>query len=359
MAQVSVVIPVYNMAKYLPRCFASLQAQTMPDWEALLVDDGSPDNSGEICDEWTAKDGRFRVIHKANGGVCSARNAGLAAAKSPYAVLMDQDDLLAPCALEALLAVQKRFLGDFVLGLHTEIRKELPDGAFAPDTPVQRYAARQASYLYNDAPFPPPWGKLLDLDLMRRYGVRFDETIRDGYEDRPYMREYLAALWKTDPLTPCVVVQAPLYFWERGNVGSVSQSGHQPLKPWHLSMFDTFLQDCLTVYKTPPVSLQFYMMQYIQTLAFSISCLPAQSRQADAAWIYSTPEYDRLLAYFRDNRIYSVFYLPFKYRRTELIARLSRGRLENDAFYWRLYKLGRLLHPFWRDWQGIDAIPAD
>ena len=92
---------------------------------------------------------------------------------------------------------------------------------------------------------------------------------------------------------------------------------------------------------------------------FSISCLPAQSRQADAAWIYSTPEYDRLLAYFRDNRIYSVFYLPFKYRRTELIARLSRGRLENDAFYWRLYKLGRLLHPFWRDWQGIDAIPAD
>ena len=63
MAQVSVVIPVYNMAKYLPRCFASLQAQTMPDWEALLVDDGSPDNSGEICDEWAAKDGRFRVLH--------------------------------------------------------------------------------------------------------------------------------------------------------------------------------------------------------------------------------------------------------------------------------------------------------
>ena len=88
MAQVSVVIPVYNMAKYLPRCFASLQAQTMPDWEALLVDDGSPDNSGEICDEWAAKDDRFRVIHKANGGVCSARNAGLAAAKSAYACLL-------------------------------------------------------------------------------------------------------------------------------------------------------------------------------------------------------------------------------------------------------------------------------
>ena len=357
MATVTVVVPVYNMPQYLPRCFESIRAQSFSDWEAILVDDGSTDSSPRICDEWAAKDPRFRVIHKPNGGVCSARNAGIDAANSPYVVLMDQDDLLSPVLLEALLEAQENNPKAFCLCLHTEERDQLAQ-ALPASQPIL-YTARQAGHLYNRAPFPPPWAKLFQKSLLQEHSIRFDEAIRDGYEDRPFMREYLAALWETDTLTPCVVVQAPLYFWERGNVGSVSQSGHQPLKPWHLSMFDTFLQDCLTVYKTPPVSLQFYMMQYIQTLAFSISCLPAQSRQADAAWIYSTPEYDRLLAYFRDNRIYSVFYLPFKYRRTELIARLSRGRLENDAFYWRLYKLGRLLHPFWRDWQGIDAIPAD
>lgn len=356
MAQVSVVIPVYNMAKYLPRCFASLQAQTMPDWETLLVDDGSPDNSGEICDEWAAKDDRFRVIHKANGGVCSARNAGLAAAQSAYAVLMDQDDLLAPCALEALLAVQKRFPGDFVLGLHTEIRKELPEGAFAPGTPVQRYAARQASYLYNDAPFPPPWGKLLDLDLMRRYGVRFDETIRDGYEDRPFMRDYLAAHWQRNAAARCTVVQLPLYFWERDNAESVSSSGRQPLKPWHLAMFDGFLTDCLNVYHVPPKSLQFYALEYVQTLAFSLSCLPEDTLEQDAAWIYEDPALGRLLDYFKRNKLYTVFYTPLCRKDTRLVAKLSRGRLENNAFYWHRYKLGRCLHPTWADWKGLDAI---
>ena len=181
----------------------------MPDWEALLVDDGSPDNSGEICDEWAAKDGRFRVIHKANGGVCSARNAGLAAAKSPYAVLMDQDDLLAPAHWKRFWPCRSGSSAILCWGCTRRSGKSCRTGAFAPDTPVQRYAARQASYLYNDAPFPPPWGKLLDLDLMRRYGVRFDETIRDGYEDRPFMRDYLAAHWQRNAAAQCAVVQLP------------------------------------------------------------------------------------------------------------------------------------------------------
>ena len=74
---VSCIIPVYNTEKYLPRCIESVLAQTFVDWEMLLIDDGSTDASGSICDEYAAKDERIRVIHKPNGGLTSARNAGL------------------------------------------------------------------------------------------------------------------------------------------------------------------------------------------------------------------------------------------------------------------------------------------
>ena len=74
---VSVVVPVYNAGRWLARCLDSIAAQTYPRWECILVDDGSADDSGSICDGYAAKDPRFRVIHKENGGVSSARNAGM------------------------------------------------------------------------------------------------------------------------------------------------------------------------------------------------------------------------------------------------------------------------------------------
>ena len=74
---VSIIVPVYNVEKYLPRCVASLRAQTLADIEIILVDDGSPDGCPQMCDRFAAEDARIRVVHKANGGLSSARNAGL------------------------------------------------------------------------------------------------------------------------------------------------------------------------------------------------------------------------------------------------------------------------------------------
>ena len=78
---VSIIVPVYKAEQWLHRCIDSILAQTMPDFELLLINDGSPDKSGEICDEYAAKDSRIRVFHKENGGVSSARNLGLDNAK--------------------------------------------------------------------------------------------------------------------------------------------------------------------------------------------------------------------------------------------------------------------------------------
>ena len=100
---VSIIVPVYNIREYLPRCVESLLGQTCADVEILLVDDGSSDGSGALCDALGAKDGRIRVIHKENGGLSDARNAGLDAAKGEWLLFVDGDDYLAENAVERLL----------------------------------------------------------------------------------------------------------------------------------------------------------------------------------------------------------------------------------------------------------------
>lgn len=92
MMKVSFIIPVYNVEKFLPQCVDSILLQTYTDFEVLLVDDGSPDNSGKVCDAYAQKDSRVRVIHKPNGGLSDARNAGMAAARGEWIVFVDSDD---------------------------------------------------------------------------------------------------------------------------------------------------------------------------------------------------------------------------------------------------------------------------
>ena len=87
-------MPVYNTEKYLRRCVDSILAQTFTDFELLLINDGSTDSSGAICDEYTQKDSRVRVFHKENGGVSSARNIGLDNAKGEYIAFVDSDDYI-------------------------------------------------------------------------------------------------------------------------------------------------------------------------------------------------------------------------------------------------------------------------
>jgi glycosyltransferase involved in cell wall biosynthesis len=86
---ISVIVPIYKVEEYLPRCIDSILAQTYKNLEIILVDDGSPDKCPAICDEYAKKDSRIKVIHKKNGGVSSARNAGLEAAKGDYIFFVD------------------------------------------------------------------------------------------------------------------------------------------------------------------------------------------------------------------------------------------------------------------------------
>lgn len=121
--KISVIVPVYKAEVYLHRCVDSLLAQTFPDFEILLVDDGSPDRSGEICDEYARKDKRVRVFHKENGGVSSARQCGMDNARGEYTIHADPDDWVEADMLEELYKKAREEDADMVICDYYEEKK--------------------------------------------------------------------------------------------------------------------------------------------------------------------------------------------------------------------------------------------
>lgn len=138
---ISVIIPVYKVEAYLSACVESVLAQTYTHFEIILVDDGSPDNCPRMCDDYAARDSRVRVIHKENGGLSSARNAGIDAAAGSYLTFLDSDDLWSPAFLERLHRAQEETDADFAVCLFQRFRDE---GNIAPIVPARTLCFSQA-----------------------------------------------------------------------------------------------------------------------------------------------------------------------------------------------------------------------
>lgn len=122
MPEVSIIVPVYKVEPFLERCIKSILSQTYKNFELILVDDGSPDCCPEICDTWAVVDSRIRVIHKTNGGLSSARNAGLDVAKGKYIHFVDSDDWIEQDAIQYLITILEENQADMVMAEH--VRKE-------------------------------------------------------------------------------------------------------------------------------------------------------------------------------------------------------------------------------------------
>lgn len=156
---ISVIVPVYNVEKYLKRCIDSILAQTFTDFELLLIDDGSTDNSGEVCDEYVKKDNRIKVFHKINGGVSSSRNLGLDNSKGQYITFVDSDDYVSFAILEILLNKLFEFNADIsaccAYRLNKERKEEMnfvkkDDIIYSPNILQQRiFQFRQESAVWN------------------------------------------------------------------------------------------------------------------------------------------------------------------------------------------------------------------
>ena len=111
---ISIIVPIYNSEKYLPKCLDSIIAQTYTNWEAILVDDGSPDNCGKICDEYAQKDSRFKVIHQVNRGVVATRNNAILHSKGDYLAFVDSDDTISENMIEEMVSLANKGSQDIV-----------------------------------------------------------------------------------------------------------------------------------------------------------------------------------------------------------------------------------------------------
>ncbi|MDQ0975379.1 glycosyltransferase involved in cell wall biosynthesis [Neobacillus niacini] len=115
MPKISIIVPIYNVEQYLPKCIDSILSQTFKDFEVLLVNDGSPDKCGEICDNYAKMDNRIKVIHKVNNGVSSARNKGIELSKGEYIAFIDPDDTIEPEMYDVLLQTALKNAADIVV----------------------------------------------------------------------------------------------------------------------------------------------------------------------------------------------------------------------------------------------------
>ena len=124
--KISIIIPMWGVEKYLRRCLDSVKNQTFTDWTAICVDDGSPDKSGEIAEEYAAKDKRFIVVHKENGGLSDARNAGMPYADGEYIMYLDSDDFIHPQTMEIAYNMAVSWKVNGVMGI--ERKGQNPSG---------------------------------------------------------------------------------------------------------------------------------------------------------------------------------------------------------------------------------------
>lgn len=218
MAKISVIVPVYKVEKYLHRCVDSILSQSFPDFKLILVDDGSPDNSGNICDEYAKKDNRITVIHKDNGGVSSARNMGLnwvlENSGSKWINFIDSDDWVQPCYLQSLLNAVTNSNSSISACAFVECKEYSNDHEnlcfdFKCIT-GERFCVDQ--WIYSNA----PWAKLIPTSCFEN--LRFPEG--KIHEDAFVMYKILL------PCERLAFIDAPLYCYNIGNNDSILR------KPW-------------------------------------------------------------------------------------------------------------------------------
>lgn len=215
---ISIIIPVYNVAEYLSQCLETVCGQTYKNLEIILIDDGSTDGSGRICDEWGKKDNRIRVVHKENGGVSSARNEGLRIATGEYIGFVDSDDWIEVEMYEKLIegigssdAVSCGYM-DYPYG---DENAPVPKGTKA--LPPCSYPDAIIALFERNGYFTTLWSKLFRRPVVFHNGkyIPLDTSLSFGEDE----------VWLCRVLKRCnsvAFVPAPLYHW-RPRAGSVTR----------------------------------------------------------------------------------------------------------------------------------------
>ena len=236
---ITLAIPVYNMEQYLPRCMKTLLNQTCRDFEIVLIDDGSTDGSGEMCDAYAAEHPDFiRTVHQANGGLSSARNAGIDAAKGAYIIFPDPDDWVEPDYVEKLLEYREMYKADLVCtGYYVDTESGcVPAKRDHPPVTLTATEAQKALLL------PPQisgfaWNKLYRLDIIRKNGLRFLNDVGIT-EDLDFVYRYLAFCGEA-----CLAPSARTYHYFQRE-GAATRSSFSMRMVDSLHAYEKIIDDC-------------------------------------------------------------------------------------------------------------------
>ena len=193
MSKISIIVPIYNTEQYLPRCIDSILSQSLTDFELLLIDDGSIDGGGAICDAYAEKDNRVRVFHKENGGVSSARNLGLNEAKGKWVCFVDSDDELMPNALQVM--VGRAYDGVDLVMAGYEVYNDVGEKTYSIEKCISNLIPNESAVKEMYAPTDYRYqgyisSKLFRLSLICLNSIRFAENIFFN-EDRLFVTQFI------------------------------------------------------------------------------------------------------------------------------------------------------------------------
>ncbi len=214
----SIIVPIYNVEDYLDDCITSVLNQSFESFELILVDDGSKDNSPYICDQYQKKDRRIKVIHKENGGLVSARKAGIVIAKGTYAVCLDGDDWIDKNHLFELSQVIKTYSPDIICfnhyevveEMHTECKIPFNKGLYSHED-ILKNVYPHAIQTSEGTGFPPTiWGKVYKMDLYRTEQLLIDDRIKIGEDAACTIPCMLQA-------NSIYILDKALYYYRRNN----------------------------------------------------------------------------------------------------------------------------------------------
>lgn len=218
---ISVVVPIYKAEKYLHRCIDSIISQTYANLEIILVDDGSPDSCPAICDQYAELDPRVIVVHKKNGGVSSARNAGLNIMNGAYVCFVDSDDYLPADAVMNLYETAVREDASYVVGMcgFAEGNKVKNNIKQLLKITIDEDPEALLSYIVEDGSYSP-YAKLYDATLIQDNSLRFREDMRIA-EDTVFLRTYLRYC-----NTICMIPKL-VYKYNADNADSLSKKAYK------------------------------------------------------------------------------------------------------------------------------------
>lgn len=340
---VCVVVPVYGAEKTLDRCVQSILTQAVDGGLCcVLVDDGSPDRCGELCDGYAARDDRVQVIHKEDGGVSSARNAGLAAADADYIVFLDSDDALRPSALQTALDAQAAAPAAFVLWHYTDDERDSAAVTGAAQTRPRSAMAR----LWLDCLLAMPWNKLYRADIAKK--LRFDESFTLG-EDLQFVLDYIKELGNVQPDFLYTVLDSALTFYDcsRGD-GTLSTKYHSDYCDIWPQHFRKLNKACAAAGCPEADLLPLHRAElrvYAEGVADILRRDPhgPRRRREKAALALRHPWLKALLARMRLEGSISPYYLPCVWKNVGLVYRTAESARLGTPLYGRMDWLGYYL----------------